>query len=419
MRRLVVAAVSVALAGGCADGDDDAVSSTVVAPPTVVPTPPTTPGTTVATTTTLAAPATSTLPADPGELGVLDAALGPDGTLGLDAALALVAAGYGPVPGIAPAPAPLVDGGPALRAVLVHAGELREDQASTFARITAPSGVTLTDAAASPSARTAAAAGAVSNALAAFGAAQVPALPDGTTVSIVELPYANGDATRNFSSPGAHATALPLADPADPECRIRVNADAAVDATVGFADPAFVATLAREAFHCVQYLTSPAAGTAPAWVVEGGAAFAGDEAAGANSVSAPWWARWVGQPQRPLGQRTYDAIGFFDLIGESANAYAFAHALLGDPSDASIRRRVGADVFDRWGMHYRDRAGVGTALGVRRTGCGRVDRRRPAGVPRRRCRPGHARRRGAQRPQRVDVPVRRAGRSAGDHDDRG
>ena len=262
------------------------------------------------TPTTIAAPTTSALPVAPGELGMLDAALSPDGTLGLEQALALVAAGYAPIPGVTPAATPLVDGGPALRTALAAGDDLREDQRAALAAITEPAGIPL-DQAPTASPRLAAAGGIVTAAFTSFTQAQAAALPADVRVTIVELPYDNGDGTHHFSSPQSHATALPLGDEADPECRIRVNATSTLDATAGFSDPAFVSTLAQEAYHCLQYAMVPSIADVPVWVVEGAAAFAGDDVAGANAVSAGWWQRWVAEPQRPLERRTYDAIGFF------------------------------------------------------------------------------------------------------------
>ena len=86
--------------------------------------------------------------------------LRPDALLGLVQfwPLALVAAGYAPIPGIAAAPVALTDGGPALRTVLASADALHADQAAVLAGIVEPSGVPIVDAAASPSPRLAAAA---------------------------------------------------------------------------------------------------------------------------------------------------------------------------------------------------------------------------------------------------------------------
>ncbi|HEU4840246.1 MAG TPA: hypothetical protein VFT09_02360, partial [Ilumatobacteraceae bacterium] len=322
----------------CSNGD-------AVAPTTPPPTPsPSTsaPATSAAPVTTPVAPATTALPVDTGELGILDAALTPAGTIDLDAALALVAAGYRPLPGVTAAPTPLVDGGPALRTVLADVAELTPEQQTAVAAIAAPPGIPLDAAATSPSPLLAGAAATVTRSLAAFGraATDVP-------ISLVELPYDNGDGTHNFSSPGALATAELRRDGEDVECRLRV------DTAAQPGDPAFAAAVARETFHCGQYARAAAIEDVPVWVVDGAAAYAADLVAGPTAVTAAAWQRWVGQPQRPLTARVTDAVGFFALVDEVADPFAFADALLGDPSADSVRRRLElTDLFDRWGREY-------------------------------------------------------------------
>lgn len=343
-RRCALAAALIL--GAACSGDDDADPFTTAGATTTdhpAGSAPTTPATTAAPATTVAAPTTSTLPVDTGELGGLDAALTPEGTIELEAALALVAAGYAPLPGVSPAAAPLVDGGAALRAAVASFDDLTAEQQTAIAAIVAPPGVPLASAATSASPLTAATAAVVGQSLTAFGwtAEQVP-------ISILELPY-DGAGSHNFSSPTALATAVVVRDGDVTDCRLRV--DSAATTT----DPAFVAAVARETFHCGQYvnLTPEAAAAVPAWVVEGAAAYAADRVAGANSVTVAAWQRWVGQPQRPLLARTADAVGFFSLVGETADPFAFAAALLGDPSVDSVRRRLEpTDLFDRWGRQY-------------------------------------------------------------------
>src|SRR5688500_13219533 len=110
---------------GACSGDGDAFQTTTTsAPPFGSTTVVTTPVTSAPRATAVVAATTSTLPVDTGELGGLDAALTPEGTVDLDAALRLVAAGYAPIPGVTPADAPLVDGGPALRTVVASVAEL-------------------------------------------------------------------------------------------------------------------------------------------------------------------------------------------------------------------------------------------------------------------------------------------------------
>lgn len=351
--RACVLAVALAACGG------DSTSSDSTAPATDRPT--TTTGVPLVTTgtmapTTTAAPTTTlALPVDPGELGVLDAALASDGTIDRATALSLVAAGYGPIPGIEPAATPLVEGGPALRTVVAELAELRADQQQAIERLIAGEALPIADVADSPNARLAAAAAALDHAFSSFATTSAGTLPADTAVTLVELPYDAGNGTHHFSSPRSVATALPMGTPSEPECRIFVNASAPLDPTLGAADPVFTRSLTREAFHCLQFARVPSIAAVPAWIVDGAAAFAAEHVVGATPQSAPWWQRWITQPERPLQLRTYDAIGFFALVGETADPFAFANALLGDPSSDSVRRRVGDELLDRWGTHYATR----------------------------------------------------------------
>ena len=311
-------------------------------------------------TTTAAAPvsaAPSSVPVEAqGELAALDAALGADGTLALEPALALFAAGYAPVPRITAAPQPLIDGGPALRAILGDLDELGEDQLAAVLRVVDQPGLDVAEAAANGSPMLQAAAAQVAAALDALSETLGRPLPDAVTVTLVELPYDNGDGTHNFSDAGSFATALPFTqtpEVAYDECRIRINASAPLDEAAGFADPAFISAVTQEAFHCLQFGLVPAGIGVPQWVMEGAAAFAGEDAAGGSRLSTAWWERWITQPERPLDRRTYDAAAFFFMLRDFADPYAFADAFLTDPSPSSIRRRLEqTPLFDRWGTQY-------------------------------------------------------------------
>ena len=338
--------------------------TTDIAPPTSA----------AATTTTVPGTTTTTpLPVDTGDLGTLDGAVAADGTLDLDAALSLFAAGYAPLPGVEPAPGAPIDGGPVLRTVLAAGDELGDEQRAVVGAVVDPPGEPLDTILANRRAdrRLRAAARVTRSALEAFGGARGRPLSDDISVTLLLLPYDNGDGTHNFSSPRSAATAIPFGDGSRPytECRIRVNADQRVHRRLRFADPRFVSVVAQEAYHCLQYEVVPFAAGAPQWVVEGAAAYAGEDFAGGSRTSSAWWRRWVTQPQRPLDRRTYDAIGFFSLLPGATNPYAFADALLTDPSVDSVRRRLEAsDVFDRWGLAYATRPRWGPAY--RMTGPG-------------------------------------------------
>ena len=185
------------------------------------------------------------------------------------------------------------------------------------------------------------------------------------------LPYDNGDGTHNFSSPRSAATAIPFGDGSRPytECRIRINADQRLDRRLRFADPRSSAAspTRRSTASSTRWSRSPP-GPRSGWsrARRRTPARTSPEVAGTSSA---WWRRWITQPQRPLDRRTYDAIGFFSLLPGATNPYAFADALLTDPSVDSVRRRLEAsDVFDRWGLAYATRPRWGTAY--RMTGPG-------------------------------------------------
>jgi hypothetical protein len=310
---------------------------------------------------------------DTGDLGPLDEVLAADGTLALDAALSLFAAGYAPLPGVEPAPTAPIDGGPVLRTVLAAGDELSEEQRVVVGGLVDAPGEPLDEVLAHRTAerRLLAAARIARSALEAFGGTRGRPLSEDVSITLLLLPYDNGDGTHNFSSPRSAATAIPFGDGARPyaECRIRINADRRLDRRTRLADPEFVSGVAHEAFHCLQYEVLPFAEGAPQWVVEGAAAYAGEDFAGGSRSSSTWWRRWINQPQRPLDRRTYDAIGFFSLLPGATNPYSFADALLTDPSVESVRRRLEAsDVFDRWGLAYATRSRWGAAY--RMTGPG-------------------------------------------------
>jgi hypothetical protein len=334
-RTRVVVATLLVLAGAARCTNHDGTAGTTVttpAPSTPAPTEPTTsPPTTPGGTTPTPSP-------------------------GLDSALSQFAAAYAPLPRVERAPRVPLDGGPALRLLLAEIDRLGDRQRTVVARAVAPPGQALDDvlSARRTNPRLRAAARTARAAIDTFGGARGRPLSDDVRVTVLVLPYENGDGTHNFPSPTGIATAVPFGDGSRPyvECRIRVNADAPIGRR-GFADPSFVSGVAHEAFHCLQFEVVPFAVGPPLWVVEGAAAFAGEDFAGGSKLSADWWKRWIEHPRRPLDRRADDAIGFFALLGGATNPYEFADALLTDPSIDSIRRRLeGSAVFDRWGIEY-------------------------------------------------------------------
>ena len=177
-------------------------------------------------------------------------------------------------------------------------------------------------------------------------------LPSDVRITLVELPYANPDGTRNFSAPQTQATALAISSTPDDrydECRIRINTDAA---TAGADDPTFTAAIAQETFHCFQFAQRPNGDGVPLWAFEGAAAFVGEEFAQGTARSTPWWTRWITEPERPLQAADLRRTGVLRRwsIGPASTPTGWPWRCCPTPAlrafdDASKRRGV----FDRWG----------------------------------------------------------------------
>lgn len=71
-------------------------------------------------------------------------------------------------------------------------------------------------------------------------------------------------------------------------------------------------TLAHELFHCFQFAFD--ARDLPRWFQEGSAEWVGSNLAGATRGTRQNWDAWLGNPQKPLFDRDYDAIGFFGML---------------------------------------------------------------------------------------------------------
>jgi len=79
----------------------------------------------------------------------------------------------------------------------------------------------------------------------------------------------------------------------------------------------FVSTVAHEIWHCFQLDSNPVAfETAPAWVIEGQAEWAGETVAGGSASSASRWDTWLLTPQSALPRRSYDAIGLYAVADQ-------------------------------------------------------------------------------------------------------
>ena len=81
-------------------------------------------------------------------------------------------------------------------------------------------------------------------------------------------------------------------------------------------------TLYHEVFHCFQGSLQPVkyyydTTSAPDWLFEGSANWAGDTLAGSATGDSGWWKKYLEDPTTPLFQRTYDAMGFFAQMNVS------------------------------------------------------------------------------------------------------
>lgn len=125
-------------------------------------------------------------------------------------------------------------------------------------------------------------------------------------------------------------------------------------------------TLAHEVFHCFQfdqYHSLLSYATAPRWVVEGQATWAGETLAGGDTgVPFNHWRRYLTMPWLSLTGRTYDAIGFYSHLAESGtDPWTRFRAMIAAGSD-SAAAFVNADAegpifLDSWGSSIvRERA---------------------------------------------------------------
>lgn len=131
------------------------------------------------------------------------------------------------------------------------------------------------------------------------------------------------------------------------------------------------ATLAHEIVHCYQGFTHPqlaAFRTAPAWVIEGGAEFAGTDVAGRAAGTPNNWHYYLTQ-RAPLFERTYSAMGWwfhvqhvghdpwrvFRAIWAGAADNLTAYVLAGGDQD---------DGYDTWGASLLREADYGQSWEV-------------------------------------------------------
>ncbi|MFN8040069.1 MAG: hypothetical protein U0Q07_12740 [Acidimicrobiales bacterium] len=110
-------------------------------------------------------------------------------------------------------------------------------------------------------------------------------------------------------------------DLAGTKCRIHVAGNAIA---AGAGSPQAYSTIAHEVFHCFQYASFPGTGNdflaRPAWVVEGGAAWVGEELAGGSGIpiAQSWWRNYLSGATDGsydmFHNDGYLAIGFWERV---------------------------------------------------------------------------------------------------------
>jgi hypothetical protein len=249
-----------------------------------------------------------------------------DGTIDKDTALQAFALAFGPLPGVRPlsgAPEDILSGSGPLRWVLGHFSELTPaQQRAVRAAIGKPGGRALSRAdgpvlmASTEQSHFEDLVKQARN----YYASRLPNLSVPDPAYFVTLNNTNLEGTAYaytyaVDANGATAGALD-------QCQIYFNPRARAASEAVKREAAF-----HEVFHCYQARMVPnlndfarlsANGTGPgAWLVEGGALWAGDEGAGAGPLAASWWRDYFANPVNPLFKRTYDATGFFAHVQET------------------------------------------------------------------------------------------------------
>lgn len=119
-------------------------------------------------------------------------------------------------------------------------------------------------------------------------------------------------------------------------------------------------TIAHEVWHCFQLDADEAAfDTAPLWVIEGQAEWAGEAYVGGSSSSAGNWSNWLLAYHVSLFRRSYDAIGLYADAAQAGNDpwrvmldmlgrenFGAVQALFGTSVEDALRAVAMADVRD-------------------------------------------------------------------------
>jgi len=293
-----------------------------------------------------------------------------EGVLGLAAALQVFAATFAPLPGVLPAPVPVLDSDTHVLSLIANSRkELTDDQWAVVQSVLGGPGIPL-DQLGGPTpptgrrpsgARSDVAAPVIRAAIEEWTRRLGRPLSGGPAMlTVVELPMVNPDTgVKNFSNLGNAATAVQLLEEgAFNECLIRLNIDTPFNVAT------FDSQVSHEVFHCFQYDlvdTNPI----PKWIVEGMAAYAGEIFAGGSAQSSSWWARWIGEPTRPLTGRTYDAIGLFSASESlGVDPFGYADELLRTATFTTVEAATGVAIRDRLGAHYANEPDWGASFTV-------------------------------------------------------
>lgn len=324
------------------------------------------------------------------------AAVDADGSFSKDAALALFATAYGPLPGI--------DVGQdltgifsrtiAIRAVERHRDDLSEEQRQAIdayleppadaVRITippveesgasrlataggieimlairtdpSPAAATLANAAIEQAVREV---GAMSRSVIAsnlgrdfLGAHDFYVVPRPADVQPIDGMYPNGGTTGVYAG-GVFAG-----------CRTVIYAEATNQSAVQLA-----ALIAHETFHCFQadgYRLIEPHKAAPAWVIEGQATWVGLEVGGPSPNYDRFWKKYLTGPRTDLRTRAYDAVGFYAHLAETGTSpwSVFEAQWAAGTDHFAIFEATGAtnDAFlDSWASGVTRDAGRGAA----------------------------------------------------------
>lgn len=110
--------------------------------------------------------------------------------------------------------------------------------------------------------------------------------------------------------------------------------------------------VAHEVYHCFQdelFLDDVRTlDSRPAWLVEGQAAWVGEELSGGGFMSPGWWRHWLTLPGADLVGRSYDAMGYYaTLDAVTHGVWGVLDGMLRDPGSAYDRTATPA-VRQQW-----------------------------------------------------------------------